>query len=406
MTCCEDIRFMRLALRAARLGCGWTHPNPRVGAVAVRGGRIVALGAHLRYGGAHAEAHLVKHAQAADLRGATLYVSLEPCCHHGKTPPCTQAILGAGFTRIVVAVGDPGPAVCGGGFAQLRGAGLEVDSGVAHAAALRLNAPYFWQQRLGRPFVTLKVASSLDGRLAAADGSSRWISSAAARERVHQWRAMADALIVGRGTFMSDLPRLTARPRRDPLRRLRGRVVAAQGNWPHAPARIVVDSRASLGGDDVLLGHMVTSPGGPWVIACGARAAAPAIHALERAGIGVWRLPEDRGGGGVDLSALLQRTAQEGWLDVMVEGGAALGGALLRGGLVDRLRLFLAPLLLGGPRSWLGEVGVDAMRSARRAGRFATRRIGRDLLLTTLLPEAAQELRRMREDPILACSPD
>ncbi|MBD3237172.1 MAG: bifunctional diaminohydroxyphosphoribosylaminopyrimidine deaminase/5-amino-6-(5-phosphoribosylamino)uracil reductase RibD [Candidatus Eisenbacteria bacterium] len=401
----HDARWMKVALSAARLGCGWTHPNPRVGAVAVRDGRLVGIGSHLRFGAEHAEAHLIRHAPAERVRGATLYVTLEPCCHQGQTPPCTRAIRAAGFSRVVSAVGDPAPHVCGGGFAELRGAGIEVAAGIRAAEALRLNAPYFWRQRCERSFVTLKMASSLDGRLATADGSSRWISSAAARERVQQWRAGCDALLVGGGTFAADRPRLTARPRRDPLRRLRRRVPGAQEQWPHQPARIVVDSRASIAVHDALLGHVLAHPGAPWVVACGAEAPREAVRALESAGLRVWRCPHPSGGARVDLVALLQRTASEGWMDVMVEGGAGLASALLAADLVDRLRLFLAPILLGGPRTWLGDLGVETLQRARRTGRPLTQRIGRDLLITTLLPPAVRRLQELREDPILACSP-
>ena len=388
----RDRARMRLALRLAGLGCGWTHPNPRVGAVAERDGQIVGLGAHLRFGGPHAEAALLAEARPADTRGATLFVNLEPCGHHGKTPPCTDAILRAGIERVVVAMEDPGPQVHGRGFEILSRAGVQVERGVGLKRALMLNAPYLWLHLRRRAFVTLKMAVSLDGRVAAADGSSRWITDRAARERVQQLRAACDAVLIGRGTLESDRPRLNARPRRDPLSDVRGRVPGAATGWPHQPARVVVDSRCSVARSEELLQRMSGADGGPWIVACGERAARSRIERCEEAGIRCWILGVGGGGAGVDLEALLQRLAREGLLDVMTEGGPTLASELVRAGLVDRLLLFQAPLLLGGKGIWLDDLGVESLSESVSLGRLTATRVGRDLLVETWMPEAAAAL--------------
>jgi diaminohydroxyphosphoribosylaminopyrimidine deaminase/5-amino-6-(5-phosphoribosylamino)uracil reductase len=383
---------MRQALRLASLGCGLTHPNPRVGAVAVRDGALLARGVHLRCGEPHAEAMLIDGAPAGALAGATLILNLEPCNHTGRTPPCAPAIARAGFSRVVAAIEDPNPEVSGQGFAALREAGLQVETGVLARAARALNAPFLWYQATGRAWLTLKIAASLDGRLAAEDGTSRWITGPHARERVARWRAEADAVLIGRGTLIADRPRLTARPRRDPLRTPRREFPAAAAAWPHQPARIVVDSRCRIAGETLEALLPADPPGGPWVVACGARAPRERVRALEGRGIRCWRLPEAGGGSGVDLTALARRCAEAGWLDVLVEGGATLASALLRAGLIGRLRLFQAGLLLGGARGWCGDLGVATLDQRLGMSIVRQERIGADLLTTALSPEAARLL--------------
>jgi len=380
----EDARWMALALRLATLGMGGTHPNPRVGAVAVRDGRPLARGAHLVFGGPHAERALIASAGEGALEGATVYVNLEPCAHQGKTPPCAPALARARVARVVAAIADPHPLVDGRGLAVLREAGVDVKTGVLARSARRLNAPFLWNLRSGRALLTLKIASSLDGRLAAADGSSRWISGAASRERVHRWRARCDAIVVGRGTFLADRPRLTARPERDPQAHLRSAMPGAGALWPHQPARVVIDSRAALGeaGSDDFPPAGAGATGAPWVVACGRQAPSERRRRLEERGVRCWLLPEDGGGAGVDLVALARRLAGEGWLDVMVEGGAAVAGSLLAARLVDRLRLFLAPFLLGGPRTWTGDLGVAGLKEAVRWAEGEASPSGEDLLVT------------------------
>jgi len=392
-----DLRPMRLALRLAWLGAGWTHPNPRVGAVAVQRGRIVGIGAHLACGQEHAEAALLRQADREALRGATLYVTLEPCCHVGRTPPCAPAILRAGFRRVVAAMADPHPLVNGGGLAQLRAAGIEVATGLLEHRAARLNAPFLWRLLVGRALVTLKMAASLDGRLAAHDGTSRWISGPRSRERVHDWRAACDAILVGRGTLAADRPRLTARPARDRLARLRRAATAgcagtAGPRWPHQPIRIVLDSRASVAASEGLLDHMVGTIGGPWLIACDERAPLEARRRLQRAGLRCWSFAVHHGARGVDLRALTARLAAEGLPDLLIEGGRAVATSFCREDLVDRYRIFIAPLVLGGDGAWLGDAGFRTLDEAPRLVLERIRRVGRDMLVEAVSPTAARIL--------------
>ncbi len=390
---------MGLALRLARLGAGWTHPNPRVGAVAVRAGRVVATGAHLACGAEHAEAGLVRRTPPRELRGATLYVTLEPCSHHGKTPPCAPVVGAAGFERVVVAMADPHPLVDGRGLRHLAATGVTVEVGCEEAEAARLNAPFLWMLLRGRAFVTLKVAASLDGRVAAADGTSQWISGEASRRLVHQWRAQCDAILVGRGTMEADLPRLTARPARDPLAGLRRRAAgwlppSAPGGhrWPHQPLRIVLDSDAVIARRPALLDHMVSAPGGRWVIACDERAPHSSRRRLERAGIGCWVFPTRGGARGVNLRALATGLAEEGRPDLFVEGGPTLSTELVKDDLVDRYRVCTSPVLLGGHRNWLGGIGFRTLDEGPRLVPESLRRCGPDVLITALSGSAAHTL--------------
>lgn len=378
-----EARWMRLALALASLGRGRTHPNPRVGAVAVRDAHVLGMGAHLEFGGPHAEAALLASVAPGALRGATVYLNLEPCAHHGKTPPCAPSLARAGVGRVVASIEDPDPRVQGRGFAGLREAGIGVEIGLLARAARRLNAPFLgWRARC-RSWVLLKLATTLDGRIAAADGSSRWISSPAAREHVHRWRAGADAVLVGRGTWVADLPRLTARPSRDHLARLRARAGDAR-SWPPQPARVVLDSRCRTAESDALLKHVSGSPGGPWIFACGRHAPEANRKRLEALGARCWVLPESGAGAGVDLAALMTRLGEEGRLEVFVEGGAGIATGLLRAGLVDELRLIVAPSLLGGERVWLHDLGVGSIDGKLGWGRLRARRLGPDQLLTGL----------------------
>jgi diaminohydroxyphosphoribosylaminopyrimidine deaminase / 5-amino-6-(5-phosphoribosylamino)uracil reductase len=385
----DEAHWMRLALSLAALGRGRTHPNPRVGAVAVRGGRAIGVGAHLRCGGPHAEAVLLGGAAAGGFAGATVFVNLEPCAHHGRTPPCAPSLARAGVARVVAAIEDPDPRVRGRGFDGLRGAGIEVEIGRGARAARLANAPFLRWQARRLPWVTLKLALSLDGRIAAPDGASRWISGPEARERVHAWRAGCDAIVIGRGTWTADRPRLTARPARDPLARLRARVAGSGGGWPPQPARVVLDSRARTAGSDELLARVASADGGgPWIFACGRLAPAGHLKRLEAAGARCWVLPAPGGSDGVDACALLERLAQEGRLDVLVEGGATLATELLRAGAIQRLRLFLAPTLLGGERVGVGDLGIESIAGAIGWRDLRARRIGRDLLVSAFSPEA------------------
>lgn len=322
-----DERLMRRALTLARRGEGRVEPNPMVGAVvASAAGDVIAEGWHERFGGPHAEAAALARA-GERARGATLYVTLEPCCHHGKTPPCTAAILAAGIARVVVAAGDPFPAVSGGGIAALEAAGVPVETGLLEAEARRLTAPFRTLVTEGRPWVIAKWATSLDGRLAAPAGSDRWISSPESLALVHELRGRVDGVLVGVGTAVADDPLLTARP-----------------EGPRRATRIVLDGRARL----PLESQLVRSARDwPLLVAVGPTAAQDRIAALEAAGSEVWigaeTDPHSR------LASLLRELGRRRCTNLLVEGGAAVLGSLFAGGLVDEVYAFTAAKILGGP---------------------------------------------------------
>lgn len=354
----RDAAYMRQAIGLARRGLGRTSPNPPVGAVVVAGGRVVGRGWHHRPGAAHGEAAaLVEAGRRA--RGATLYVTLEPCNHHGRTGPCTEAILAAGVRRVVFGARDPNPEVRGGGAARLRRAGLEVLGGVAAPACEALIAPFTSLVRRGRPLVTLKLAASLDGRIATRTGASRWISGPAARQLVHRWRDEMDAVMVGIGTVLADDPRLTCRRRggRDPL-------------------RVIVDSRLRL----PLTAHVLTKKAAPGTLLASVTSQGRKLAALRARGATVLPLPGRDGR--VSLRRLLRALGRRGIASVLLEGGATLAAAALRDGLVDRVCVFLAPTLIGGDgRPLLASLGVDRLRAAPRLRWRAVERLGDDWLL-------------------------
>jgi diaminohydroxyphosphoribosylaminopyrimidine deaminase/5-amino-6-(5-phosphoribosylamino)uracil reductase len=348
---------MRRALLLARRGWGRTAPNPMVGAVVVRDGVTVGEGWHDAYGEPHAEA--VALAKAGDrARGAEVYVTLEPCTHHGKTPPCADALIAAGVRRVIVAVRDPNPEA-GGGIAKLRAAGIAVTEGVETDAARELNAPFlFAHTDASRPFVTLKLAVSLDGGVAPADRSQRWLTGIAARRHVHRLRANADAVAVGIGTALADDPALTVRYGRRP------RV---------APVRVVFDHAGRLPLSAQLVRTAKKAPA--WVVTDGAPA--QAIAGLEKAGV---RRLDAQG-----LPSQLAALRSAGIRHLMVEGGAGLAGGLMSGGFVDRLIIFQAPVLLGaGALPAFG--GVLPGSGAPEQWRVTERREFGDDLMTTYAP--------------------
>ena len=337
-----DERFLRRALALARRGLGAVEPNPLVGCVLVRDGRIIGEGWHRRFGGPHAEVDALRRA-TAPTRGATAYVALEPCCHHGKTPPCTDALLAAGIARVVAPLRDPNPAVAGRGFAELRRAGVRIDVGLLADEAAALNATFFKLVRTGRPWVILKWAQSLDGRIATRTGDARWISDEVARVHAHRVRARLDAILVGVNTVIADDPLLTARVR--PVRRIATRIVLDTRLRTPPGARLVRTAR------DV-----------PTWIFCGPGASAARAHRLARAGC---RIQTVRAGvAGLHLPRILDVLGAAGMANVLVEGGGRLLGSFLDARLADEAHIYLAPLLIGGH-------GAPAALDARGPARIA-----------------------------------
>ncbi len=357
----RDLDFMDRALALAAQGRGLTSPNPMVGAVLVRDGAVIGEGAHLRAGGLHAEVAAL--ALAGDrARGATCYVTLEPCAHRGRTPPCAETIIAAGVSEVVVACRDPNPVVDGRGIARLRAAGITVRLGPREAEARALNRAFFCAVTRGRPHVTLKAAMTLDGKIAASDGTSRWITGEAARVEAHRMRFAADAVLVGIGTVLRDDPTLTVRLPEGP---------------PKEPLRVVADSRLRTP-----LDARIVTAGNParTVIASVSPAPPAAAAALRARGVRVLELPEDAGR--VDLPALLAALMKLDVVAVLAEGGGELGAGLVESHLVDRVAFFLAPRLLGG-RTAPGPLGGSGrvLKEALGLTDFTHRRIGEDLLI-------------------------
>lgn len=318
---------MRRALELAARGLGSVEPNPPVGAVLVDDElRCLGEGWHQRYGGPHAEVHALQAAGDA-ARGATLYVTLEPCCHYGKTPPCSQAVIAAGVRRVVAAMADPAPHVGGKGFAELRAAGIEVTVGLEETAARLLTAPFVCLMLDRRPWVHGKWAMTLDGKIATRTGHSQWISSAASRAVVHQLRGRMDAVLIGIGTALADDPLLTARP-----------------PGPRTPARIVVDSQLRL----PPAGQLAKSVDmGPVIVVTTSAADAKRADLLAEAGVEVLRLAAGSDGR-PDLTALLAELGRRRMTNLLVEGGSAIHGAFRDANLIDEVHAFIAPKLVGG----------------------------------------------------------
>ena len=323
----DDLRFMSEAIELALEARGLTSPNPLVGAVVVAEGRVVGRGYHRRAGGAHAEIEAL--AEAGPLaRGATLYVTLEPCNHHGRTPPCAQAVVAAGIRRVVVAAGDPNPRVAGGGVLALRAAGVDVTLGCLEAEARAANRAFYTAMERGRPHVTLKWAMTLDGKIAAFDRRSRWITGAAAREEAHRLRSLADAVVVGIGTALSDDPALDVR---------------LSVPWPREPLRVVVDSQGRLPTTARLIGAGTAARA---VVAVADAAPDDRVAQLVARGITVLRCKADRGR--VDVTDLAAQLFAMDVTSLLVEGGGELHASFVEAGLVDRVAVFVAPKLVGG----------------------------------------------------------
>jgi diaminohydroxyphosphoribosylaminopyrimidine deaminase/5-amino-6-(5-phosphoribosylamino)uracil reductase len=366
----SDRRHLARAVELAEQGKGRVSPNPLVGAVIARGDTTVAEGFHRRAGEAHAEVEAIQAAEGEDLSDSTMYVSLEPCCHHGRTPPCTDAIRQAGIRRVVVASDDPSPHACGRGLGILRDEGVEVvvaDGEVSERARL-INQPFRKHARTGRPWVLFKSAMTLDGKVATRSGDSQWISGESSRALGHRWRAECDAVAVGIGTALADDPQLTAR-------------VPGVGRQPR---RVVFDSLARLPLTSQLVrGARET----PLTVVVSRAAPRTATDALETHGVDVIVATGENEPARV-RSALTQLGA-DGVTAVLLEGGPHLAGNFLDAGEVDEIRLFLAPLVLGGrmARDPLEGEGVDQIADAVRAQTLECERVGDDLLVSARMRE-------------------
>ncbi|MCS4503378.1 bifunctional diaminohydroxyphosphoribosylaminopyrimidine deaminase/5-amino-6-(5-phosphoribosylamino)uracil reductase RibD [Arhodomonas aquaeolei] len=354
-----DHALMARAIRLARRGLYTTDPNPRVGCVIARAGEIVGEGWHERAGGPHAEVHALRAAGAA-AHGATAYVTLEPCAHHGRTPPCADALAEAGVARVVVAGTDPNPAVAGGGLERLRGAGVDVAAGLMAAQARGLNPGFLRRMAEGMPWVWVKLAASLDGRTAMASGESRWITGAPARRDVHRWRARSSAMLTGIGTVLADDPALTVRDVDAPVVQ---------------PARYVIDPSLRL----PETARLVTDGGGVTVFCSWPDDAR--VASLEAAGARVVPLPPDPEGRPV-LTAVLAAMARDGVNEVMVEAGPTLAGAVVAAGLADELIVYYAPHLMGdAARGLLVLPELEAMADRIPLRVTDRRQVGDDLRL-------------------------
>jgi diaminohydroxyphosphoribosylaminopyrimidine deaminase/5-amino-6-(5-phosphoribosylamino)uracil reductase len=359
----RDDEAMQVALAVGAAARRRTAPNPWVGCVLLRDGEFVGQGATEPPGRAHAEAGAL--ALAGDrARGATAYVTLEPCSHHGRTPPCADALIAAGVSRVVAALEDPDPRVAGTGFARLREAGIEVSVGVGAEAATRELAAYLHHRRTGLPYVVAKVATSLDGRVAAADGSSRWITSEVARADAHELRADSQAVMVGAGTALADRPALTVRD------------VALVPHLP--PTRVLVDASGRVPAE----GPLFDAGLAPTMVVTSAGAAPGAVDAWRAAGAKVETVAPAPDGTGVDLGETLALLGREGVLQLLVEGGGTLLGSLLAGDRAQRLVAYVAPLAIGtrGTPAF-AFAGADTIADVRRFALASVRQLGPDVRL-------------------------
>lgn len=368
----RDEALLARAIELAERGRRHVSPNPMVGAVVARGGKTLGEGWHAIVGGPHAEVAAIRACGDRDLHGATIYVSLEPCCHQGRTPPCTDAILAAGISRVVVAADDPSTKAAGRGLGILRDEGVEVDvapadSELGREARLQ-NQPFRKHARTGLPWVMQKTAVSLDGRLATHSGDSRWISSGPSRDLAHGWRAEVDAVVVGIGTALADDPMLTARV----------------PGVTRQPRRVVFDSEARLPLDGKMVGSVDEAP---VTVIAGRAASRSAVDALHATGVDVIVVSGQNEHSRVH--AALSELGQRGVTSLMLEGGSHLAGAFFDAGEIDELRMFVAPILLGGKASpsLIGGEGVERIADAVRPVHISRMPVGDDLLTIARLKE-------------------
>ncbi len=358
----QDERFMSLALRLAKKGAGWVSPNPMVGAVIVDGkGRVMARGYHKRYGGLHAEREALKKLNWK-APGATMYVTLEPCCHHGKTPPCTEAIAHAGIKRVVVGTRDPNPLVAGKGLTILEEKGIQTDTGVMEGACRDLNRAFFKWVTTGLPWAVLKWAQSLDGTIATISGHSQWISGPEALKYAHRLRAESDAVLVGRKTALLDNPQLT-------VRLVKGR----------DPLRVILDTHLSLP-----LGlKLFTTPPSSLIFTLSRDP--NKLDALKDKGVEVVVLESLTGK--IPLEPVLKELGKKGITQLMVEGGGEVITSFLKQGLADEVHAIVSPILLGKGRPPVGDLNLGKVDKGIRLEKVTHKKLGRDLLVTGRVSE-------------------
>lgn len=352
----NDAQGIELALQWASKGMFTTTPNPRVGCVIVKDNQVIGEGYTQPPGQAHAEVQALNDAarRGHDVRGATVYVTLEPCSHFGRTPPCADTLVKAGVGRVVAAVGDPNPLVAGQGIARLQAAGIDVTCGVLEDAAREMNIGFMSRMQRGRPWVRMKAAASLDGKTALHNGQSQWITSGAARDDGHWWRARACAVLTGIGTVQEDDPQLNVRA----------------VETPRQPRRIVVDSRLQISPEARIL-----AGGGTWIVTANSDAGKEAL--LRERGAEIIHLPNSNGK--VDLPALMQELGRRQINELHVEAGFKLNGSLIREGCVDELLLYLAPSLLGNAQGLFELPALDSMEGRRQLSFHEVMRVGPDL---------------------------
>lgn len=355
-----DKGYMKAALTLAAMARGRTSPNPMVGALVVKEGKIIGQGYHLKAGLPHAEIYALNEA-GEEAKGATLYVTMEPCCHHGRTGPCTEAVINARVSRVVTAMADPNPLVSGKGIKRLREAGIEVTLGVMGKEALELNESYIKYVKTGRPFVVAKVAMSLDGKIATRSGKSKWITGPKARAYAHRLRDWYDAILVGIGTVLADDPSLTTR---------------LPGGGGRDPVRIILDSRARISPQATVLTQQSDAP---TIIAVTSAAPPERLQALRETGAGVLVVNE---GERVDLPELMRMLGSRGITSVLIEGGAGVHGSAISAGLVDKAAWVVAPKIIGGTAAPgpVGGTGADDPSGAVALERARIKRLGPDVL--------------------------
>ncbi|MCK4417831.1 MAG: bifunctional diaminohydroxyphosphoribosylaminopyrimidine deaminase/5-amino-6-(5-phosphoribosylamino)uracil reductase RibD [Candidatus Latescibacteria bacterium] len=356
----SDEEYLRETLRLAKKGAGYVSPNPLVGAVVVKDGHPVGKGAHLQAGQPHAEVNALKEAGERS-RGATLYVNLEPCCHHGKTPPCVDLITKRGIKRVVCAMEDPNPLVSGKGLSRLRQTGIEVDVGKSEQKARRLNEVYLKYITTGLPFVTLKWAQTLDGKIATCRGDSRWISSQASRRYAHRLRRRTDAVLVGAETIVKDDPTLS-------VRLVKG----------HSPFKIVLDSRLRLPPQaKVLQGERL-------IIATTQKAEQQKVDCLRGCGAEIWQLPSTSEGW-VNIEAVTREAGSHQISSILIEGGAHIAASALKAKVVDKVIAFIAPRILGEGLSAVEGLRIDFISASLPLRDIQIRRCGEDIVYSGYL---------------------